>query len=266
MHLSCAPSRPRPAAGYTLVELLIALLIALFLLAGLLTIVQSTRQTYNQQSSLAQLQDSERLASILMGDIIQAAGYFPSPTTNTSNSEFPAVGTFTGGQVIVGTQGAGTPGNTDTISVRFTPPTIITSDANVNTNLTVINCTGTADAVGTVYTNTFYVDGSGNLDCTLSINGVAQTPVQLIGGVQNLQIWYGVATQPASGNNVDTYLTAAEMTAANWGNVTAVKVRLTFANPLACQTAVVACSVTSEPALNYIERVVGVMAKTGVTT
>jgi type IV pilus assembly protein PilW len=256
----------RLCRGYTLVELMVALVIACFLLAGLLMIVQSTRQTYNQQSALAQLQDSERLAMILMGDIIESAGYFPSPTTNTVVSVYPAAGTFAGGQYITGS-GTATFGNTDTISVRFTPPTTIASSTNINTNLTFINCTGATDTVGTVYTDEFTVDANGNLVCTMSINGVAQTPVQLVSGVQSLQIWYGVATSAASGNNVDTYYTANQVTTNNdWSAVTAVKLRLTFANPLACKTAGLPCSVASEPALNYIERVVGVMARTGVTT
>jgi type IV pilus assembly protein PilW len=260
-------SRAQAVRGYTLIELLVALAIALFLLAGLLMIVQSTRQTYNQQSALAQLQDSQRLAMILIGDIVQSAGYFPSPTTNTVVSMYPAAGSFTGGQFVYGTLGAGTPGNTDTISVRFTPPATIAGDTNINTNLSYINCMGGTDLAGTVYTDTFSVDANGYLDCTLSINGTAQAPVQLIGGVQNLQIWYGVATSGTNGPNVDTYYTATEVTNnSDWTNVTAVKIRLTFANPLACKTAETTCAVTSLPALNYIERVVGVMARTGVTT
>ena len=263
-----ARSRVRIARGYTLVEMLVALLIALFLLAGLFTIVQSVRQTYNQQSALAQLQDGERLAMILMGDVVQAAGYFPSPTTNSISSVFAAAGTFAGGQAISGTSATGGPvGNSDSVSVRFTPPTIVNGDANVNTNLSMMNCTGGTDVAGVVYTDTFSVDAEGNLDCTLAVNGAAQPAVQLISGVQRLQIWYGVPTSAASGQNVDTYYTAANMPANDWPNVTAVRIRLTFINPLACPTALVTCAAATAPGVSYyIERVVGVMSRTGVTT
>jgi type IV pilus assembly protein PilW len=63
--------------GYTLLELMIAILIALFLLAGLLTLAMGTRKTSTTQSQLAQLQDNERIAMTLMTNVIQQAGYFP---------------------------------------------------------------------------------------------------------------------------------------------------------------------------------------------
>ncbi len=242
--------RARRLGGYSLVELLVALLIALFLLGGLLTIVQSMRNTYFAQSGLAQLEDNERLAMIMMTNVIQDAGYFPSPTSNTIDSALPAVGSFQQGQPFLGTSGAAAPG--DTFSVRFQTAS---GDSN-------INCVGGTNTSGAnvTYTNMFSVDADGNLDCTLSINGVANAPVSLVSGVEDLQVWYGVKTNFATAdNNVDTYLTAAQMTTADWSNVTAVKIRLTFTNPLAADN-------PSQPTTNYIECVVGVMARTGVTT
>lgn len=241
--------------GYTLIELLVALTIALFLLGGLLTIVQSTRQAFSTQGAMSQLQDSERLAMTLMGDVIQAAGYFPDPKLRTS-AALPLEGAFAVGQAMTGTAGAAAPG--DSISVRFM----------TDSGQPILNCTGGTNTTGAAvtYTNTFSVDAAGNLDCTLSVNGAANAPVVLIGpqsggigGVQNLQIWYGVNTSGAD-TNVDTFMTAAQVTAANdWDNVTCVKIRLTFFNPLAAQQ-------PGQPNTNYIERVVGVMSRTGVTT
>ena len=232
------------------------MLIALFLLAGLLTIVQSMRNTFSAQSNLAQLEDNERLAMIMMTNVIQAAGYFPNPTTNTADTALPAVGLFLQGQAITGTYGGGAaPG--DTISVRFQMP-----GNQTVANAALMNCIGGTNttAASHTYTNEFGVDGDGNLDCTLSVDGVAQAPVELISGVQNLQIWYGVKTNPAvSDNNVDTYITAQNMTPTDWANVTAVKIRLTFNNPLAASN-------PAQPTTNYIECVVGVMANTGLTT
>ena len=66
------------ARGFTLVELLVSLLIGLFLLGGLLTLVQNNKRTFTTQNSLAQLQDGERLAMSVMTDVIQTAGYFPT--------------------------------------------------------------------------------------------------------------------------------------------------------------------------------------------
>jgi type IV pilus assembly protein PilW len=280
---------PRPRhpliRGYTLVELLVAMVIALFLLAGLLTILQATRQTFNQQTALAQLQDNERLALTLMGDVVASAGYYPNAQSGPSFVAVVGPPSFAAGQSITGASGGGAFGS-DTISVRFAPPVTLSS-GNVNTNLSIINCTGGTDTQNgsgsNVYTNTFQIDANGNLDCTLSVNGVAQAPVALVSGVKDLQIWYGVETQGGTyGNSVDSYETASQMNSAScatqtplpcWQSVTSVKIRLTFANPLACSTALVVCPVTSLPAMTtssgttvYLERVVAVLARTGVTT
>ncbi len=250
----------RRLGGYSLVELLVAMLIALFLLAGLLTIVQSMRNTFSTQSSLAQLEDNERLAMIMMTNVIQDAGYFPNPTANTIDTALPpaswpdplGTGSFLQGQSVAGDSGATAPG--DVFSVRF-------QTASGDTN---INCIGGTNTTGAnvTYTNTFSIDSNGNLDCTLSINGTAQEPVQLVSGVQDLQVWYGVTTNAsASDNNVDTYLTAAEMAShpTYWSNVTAVKIRLTFTNPLAASN-------PAQPTTHYIECVVGVQSRTGIIT
>ncbi len=72
--------------GFTLIELMIALLIGLFLAGGLLVLVQDNRRVFGNQNQLAQLQDSERLALSMMTDVIQMAGYFPDPTSNSAQS------------------------------------------------------------------------------------------------------------------------------------------------------------------------------------
>src|ERR1700676_3060529 len=153
---------PHPQQGYTLVELMIALLIGLFLLGGLMTIVQNNRRSFNSQTQLAQLQDSERLAMTIMTDVIQAAGYYPDPTSNSANSSIPAVGALAAGQAMLGTYNAAAPG--DTITVRYATTT---GDG-------ILNCAGTSNATGsvppTLYTNVFSVV-NGQLMCTM--NGTA---------------------------------------------------------------------------------------------
>jgi type IV pilus assembly protein PilW len=245
------PGRRVTSRGYSLIELMIAMLIALFLLAGLLLIVQNMRSTYNTQTQLAQLEDGERLAMMLASDVIQAAGYYPQPNLYQASDELPADGAlFQQLQSVTGVSGGGAPG--DTVSVRF-----VTAN-----NDTIMNCTGGTNKTGALatYINTFSVDADGNLDCTLTTNGTQAAPVPLVSGVQNFQVWYGVTTNPATAdNNVDTYLTAAQMTSQDWLDVTAVKIRLTFTNPIASQTGGAATT-------NYIECVMAVMARTGATT
>jgi type IV pilus assembly protein PilW len=243
--------------GFTLVELMIAVLIALFLIGGLLTLVQAMKSTSLNQNGLSQLQESERMAVTLMADVIQSAGYFPLPTINTAASSFPVSAPFTTtGQTLFGTGNFtdAAPGNT--ITVRYqTNGTASAAPDNV------INCLGNTSATAATFVNTFSVDPlTGNLQCTLVVNGLASAPVQLISGVNNLQIYYGVQTNTAVGtNSIDAYLDANNVT--NWSNVKSVKITLTFVNPLFRQ----AGQATVGQFITFT-RIVDVMNKNGVTT
>ena len=245
------PRTRRSQQGFTLVELSIAVLIGLFLLGGLLTLVQDMRRTFGAQNQLGQLQDSERLAMTLIGDVVQAAGYYPDPTTQIPTIIFPVVAPFTGaGLSLAGTRNAAAPG--DSISIRY-----LTAN-----NDGVINCTGGTNSTGNplVYSNTFAVVANATQDLQCTLNGAA--PVTLVSGVTNMQILYGVRANNASlnPNNVDTYMTAAQVSAAvKWDSVICVKVTLTFTNPLAATQA-------GQPATIPFTRVITVMNKAGVNT
>jgi len=250
------PRRPAryPGArqrGLTLVELLVALAIGVFLLGALLTIVANTGKVFRAQTQMSQLQDNERLAMTMMGDVIQEGGYYPNPTIYTAQGALPAGGAFvSGGQGITGTTG-------DSLTARFkTAP----GDG-------MINCTGGTNttAATVTYTNTFSVDANGNLNCALN-NGATTTTQSLVTGVTSLSVLYGVKTDFSVNNGaVDSYLTAAQINAnaspgptVLWNHVVSVRITLTFVNPLAGQP--------NQPATIPFQRVVAVMNQTGVTT
>jgi type IV pilus assembly protein PilW len=237
-------SRARRQRGLTLIEIMVAMAIATFLLGGLFSIVFNTKKTFLAQSAMAQLQDSERLAMTLIGDVIQQGGYFPNPLVNTASSVLPAGGVWlSAGQGLSGTTTATVPG--DTLTVRFMSAS---GDGTINCN------GGTwAGAGNQIYTNVFSIDGAGNLACQL--NGGAVLP--LVANVQSLKILYGVKTNFTSNNGaVDSYMTSTQMTAANWNNVIVVNVTLTFLNPLAGQP--------GQAATIPFQRTIAVMAQTGV--
>lgn len=243
----------RHARGFTLIELMVALVLSLFVIGGLVTLVQAMKRSSTNQSGLSQLQDNERMAMTLITDVIQSTGYFPNPLLNTSTSSFPVVAPFTvAGQAIVGTGTyASTTAGSQTISVRY-----LTSGSD-----NVINCTGNTAATASTFVNTFDIDANGNLRCTLVVNGVAQAAMPLISGIQSMQIQYGVLTNTSAGNNsIDTYMDAAAVTAGSyWPAVRTVRVTLNFVNPLVTASGALQAGQTN--ATISFTRVIAIMNK-----
>ena len=77
-------------AGLTLIELMVAVLMALFMAAALLFVYVGMRNSFLAQDRLAQLQDNQRVALSMLSSTIEVAGYFASPRTDTSATALPA--------------------------------------------------------------------------------------------------------------------------------------------------------------------------------
>ncbi len=273
---------PRPTAarnpdqrGFTLVELMISILIALFLTGGLLTLVQAMKRTTGVQSGMSQLQDSERMAMTLIADVVQSAGYFPQPTANTAAFEFPVTGAFTfAGQSIVGTGAVTLPAQPNTITVRYATGGLIPPPAPpVVGPDNAIDCTGNPSNGPALFTNTFVIlpdpalPNTSDLACELG-DPAAPNPVTvyLVSGVTQLQVLYGVQTNPTVSNgSADTYLDANTVGALGyWSKIVSVKITLTFVNPLYGNLAGQNTNPNTPQTINFT-RVIDVMNKTGVT-
>jgi type IV pilus assembly protein PilW len=227
----------RAAHGFSLIELMVAIAIAVFLLGGLVTVLQNVRKTSQMQTDLAQLQDGERLAMTLMAGVVESAGYFPNPLLNSAVGTMPngAGSAFAtpGTPVILGTS-TGTPQG-DTLTVRYA--------AGLNDD--VYNCLGvTNTAVGPFdsWENTFSVQvnaqGVSQLVCSVWTASTQATtpaagPAALVNGVKSMAVTYGVQTNGGgTGSCTDTYMSAAQVTAAAaWANVCSAVVTLTFLDP-----------------------------------
>lgn len=233
--------------GYSMIELSVALVIALFLLNGMFMILQNTRNTSANQSALAQLQDEERMAMTMVTDVVQLAGSHPSSDTVDVTAALHASPLFTvDGQSVFGAPNA-TAAYGDTLSIRYQ------GDATNN----VLDCGGSVIGNGVVKEMTFQVDVNPNfngtnppswLDC--SINGAQ--PIHLIPNVTSLAVQYGVDAN--NSGSVNTYLTSSQMPGL-WSSVMSVKITLSFANPLANQPG-------QRQTLPF-NRVISVQSKTG---
>ncbi len=229
--------------GYSLIELLIALAIALFLIAGVLIVDQTMHRTYSDQNALAQIEDTERFTMTVLGEVTRGAGYYPDPaqtslvaalpqeTTTAPNSAGDSL-TFASGQTIDGVSHSavvnGATVSSDSIAVRY-------MTAN---NDGISMCDGQSNTTGgnAVWVNYLYTQDTGGMHYLYCLvqNETANewsAPIQLAANVQNMQIWYGLNTT-GSGTSIDTYVPAADMTATDWALITSVKILVTFTNPL----------------------------------
>jgi len=246
--LPAAPAQ----GGFTLVELMVTVGIALFLLGGLVTIMQNVRQSNINQSQLTALQDEERFALTVLTDAIQVGGYVANPLTDAT-STFPAVGLFPQGAAFTGIHSpAGViPDQTaeDTVETRFD-----TQPGNGP-----ILCNGvdsSLEGIATSYTIVFSINTlTDQLQCT--VNGGAA--VTLVNGVHAMAVYYGVnRSAPGADYNIDTYVTADNLQSpSDYLNISAVRVVLSFDNPMWAAGG-------SQPQYITIERVIQVMGRAGV--
>jgi type IV pilus assembly protein PilW len=218
--------------GFTLIEMMVAITLGIFLVGGLLMMVMSTRDAFGKQNLLAQLQDNERLVMTFMAEVVESAGYFPDPVHHVYTTVLSAPsGVFaTPGQAVFGTYNAALPG--DTVTIRYA--------AALNDN--VFNCKGltnTTIANYDVFVNKFWVNAAipTNPVLTCTVSSTAINPaysVPLVNGVQKLNIQYGIKRNATdTGSCADTYVNASLMLAADWNNVCSINVEIWFVNPLA---------------------------------
>lgn len=246
--------RPLAHNGFSMIELLIALLIGLFLLGGLSALVQDNRRTSVAQAQLARLQDEERLALSLMTAQIQQAGYFPDPTTNTAATALPAVPLLPAGVPFFGQSGyAGAAG--DILILRY-------ATANGDG---ILNCMGLSNVTPGIKTSTdFYFVQNGQLTCdaTNGLVGDYNTNTNSLRpntiSISKLVILYGIDST-STGLGVNMYKSALQMAQIDYSNVKSIQFTLTFTNPLWN-----AANPAGQAQFVSISRVVGIMGQVGI--
>ncbi len=245
--------RARPLAaqsGFTLVELMVTVGIALFLLGGLVTIMQNVRQANLTQSTLTALQDQERFALTVMADSIQVGGYVANPILESSTN-FPSVGVVPQGSAFYGSHTVGAPDNqaADIIYMRF--------QTQPGNGPILCNGTDSSQQAANTYTIGFKIL-NGALQCSID-SGASWVPI--VPGVAALAVYYGVnRNAPGADYNIDTYVTADMLQAPNdYLTISAVRIVLSFTNPMYVAGG-------SQPQYITIERVVQVMGRAGVVT
>lgn len=196
---------PRHEAGFSLVELMIAITLGLIVLLAIGSIYIGSRQTYRVQEDNARLQEAGRYALEMLGRSIRQAGANAemnfNKTATVLQCNVPGVCDAIGGVNGVAVT------DPDTLTVQF-----YAGSEELDPALPgwiARDCTGgkANPALGQVVTNTFYITAT-NLRCTGSVGGVQP----LVENVEDLQVVYGIDDTDVSGNpnyrSADLYVAA----------------------------------------------------------
>ncbi len=203
--------------GLSLVELLVAMFVGLFLLAGISSSYLSSKKTSVQRDEYALLQDNGRLALETMSNIIEHAGYASFP----SGSLFPSA--FITGDVVSKSCDAG--GESVVAGSIGNFPSTFTGDGASDTigviylgdNKLFTDCAGRELPVGCRLSKTnrnsdaariyssFFVE-NGILKCAGSRTTIKESIAE---GIENMQILYGVNIDEDP--EVDRYIRATQM-------------------------------------------------------
>ena len=230
-----ARARSGRQSGFSLIELMVAVLIGLFLTLGLSQIFLSMYSTSQSQNKLGQAQENKRLGIVMLANTVQAAGFYAgAPTSAQANvTALPTLATnnadgssFTPGAGIVGIgSGTGNGAKSDSVNIYY-------QSGGVDQD-GLINCQGgtAKTSTTTTFVNSFSINSSWQLVCTVTTNGgTPSAPLVLANDVYSMSILYGVD----SGNTgtADTYLNANDVqVSGKWLYVRSIQITLNFFSP-----------------------------------
>jgi len=180
--------------GMTLVEIMIAMGLGVFLLAGVMGIFISSKQSYRMLENLSRMQENGRFAMDFMSRDIRQAGL----REQCFDQQIPSA--------ISGTEGVD--GASDSITTL-----ISTADCPVAPNVLA--------TIPTIYSIENGVSGQPTLK--RSVSGNKQ---ELIEGIENMQILYGEDTD-IDKDYVPNYYLAAGTAGLNMDNVVSIRITLT---------------------------------------
>lgn len=178
--------------GFSMVELMVALVLSTLLIGGIIQLFIGTKQTYRFHEALSRIQENGRFALDSMSNDIRMAGY--NNTEDTVNNPIQQVN--------------GANGN-DGITLRWTNP----NDGSAETRIYEIR-------PGTDETERSCAAAATSINLDRRDNSGSQ---ELIEGVQRMQLLYGVCD--TNGVVQPPYVNAAGV-GTNWDNVCSVRIHL----------------------------------------
>ena len=242
--------------GITLVELMIAMVISLFLVGGIATVYMSSKRNYQTRDQFSIMDESARVALTTLTQSLEHAGYATPAklligdyfyVAGSANPVAGSCGTLqslslaaikksaTADAAFTSADSINRDGDNsygDAISVRFIGDQFLNQDVLKSTLPAA--CQGGAVSVESalVY-NGFHIDTSPSVKDSLGNpipilyaagSNKNQNKQPIVNGIQNMQLMYGIDTN--ADGAVDKYANASSVAAGEWQQVISIKVGL----------------------------------------
>jgi type IV pilus assembly protein PilW len=214
--LSWSYRMPKDSGGFTLVEILVAMVISLFLIGGVVQLFVQNKTSYKLQEGIARAQENGRLSIYFLEKNIRRAGY---PWDGTGafvgfERDKASTGAFTDDNQLP-TEGITLP---DTLVMQYEAPPGGATD-----------CTGRDIGEGKYISMQFLIS-DGGLKCetstTESFTPILSSAV-LINDVTDLQFTYGLDSNKDGIPDDTPYVNANSIAADEWDQVVSVRAQLT---------------------------------------
>ena len=184
-------SARRVIRGFSLVELMVAMVLGLLLTAAAVCLFSTNQRTFQLQQTMGQLQEQGQLAMRFINQDVRKIGLVREDV---------------GALVLPGI-----------ITTGASPAPSSNNDENGNDRLTfsfhgAVDCEGESlmPLQNTVVVNTYWVDDDGQLNCEGNLS-VGSNGVTLLRGVRSFQVLYGIDTEHDGIASVSQYITADEL-------------------------------------------------------
>lgn len=233
------PVNTRHMAGFSLTELIVAMALAIFLISGLVQGVVSSKTTFNSINAQTELQQNGRAALFFLEKEILKAGYINELNVATRFDQtkllevwpkrddvFDEAGVFIKGDQTIADQKA----DTDAVVIRY---------KIIDPSVSIKACGGTDVQNANIeeVVVSFYIESNTDaLHCQFEVYPPPSPALlavnkkrELLSGIENLKIKYGIADTTTMPPKVTQYLTASEIGGTNqpkWSDVIGISLSL----------------------------------------
>ncbi len=231
-------SNKNKQTGLSLLELLVAMVIGLFLLVGITTSYLSSKKSSITRDQISILEDNGRIALEILTNTLQHAGY---RSTGLAVLEDPMMIAGRPGSLSCGT------GITSVLDPNIFPVNTIDNDLDGDTiGITYLgddglftDCSGgilpaacrvgaPVDSRAHQIHNAFFIDADRNLQCAGSQTNEL---VPIAENVENIQVLYGINADDDPSRTVERYVNADNV-GSDWGLVVSIQVAILVRTPI----------------------------------